>query len=74
MDNAKYQAKTKLLAKLFNNGFTTEKEIVAIDLERALSIKSVSIMDLKMLAELQKYIKNNKFISYLSDADEKQNE
>ena len=74
MDNAKFQAKTKLLAKLFNEGFTSEKELLAIDLERVLSIKTVSIADLKMLAELQKYLKNNKLISYLSGADEKQNE
>jgi hypothetical protein len=74
MDNAKFQAKTKVLAKLFNEGFNTEKEILNLDLNRLLSINSITIADLRLIAELQKYLKNNKLISYLSGADEEQKE
>jgi hypothetical protein len=74
MDNAKFQAKTKVLAKLFNEGFNTEKEILNLDLNRLLSINSITIADLRLIAKLQKYLKNNKLISYLSGADEEQKE
>jgi hypothetical protein len=62
------------LAKLFNEGFNTEKEILNLDLNRLLSINSITIADLRLIAELQKYLKNNKLISYLSGADEEQKE
>jgi hypothetical protein len=39
-----------------------------------LSINSITIADLRLIAELQKYLKNNKLISYLSGADEEQKE
>jgi hypothetical protein len=74
MNNAKFQAKTKVLAKLFNEGFNTEKEILNLDLNRLLSINSITIADLRLIAKLQKYLKNNKLISYLSGADEEQKE
>lgn len=74
MATSNKNTKFVLLAKLFNEGYNTEKEIMAIDMEKALSIKSVTMADLKMIAELQKYIKANKLIIFLSGVDEKKKE
>lgn len=71
MANNRRNTKLALLAKLFNEGYCTEKEIAAIDLKKALKIKSFNKADLEMLSELQDAIKANKLISFLSGACEK---
>ena len=60
----------KVLNKVFEAGFTTEKEISAISLDQMLAMPNVSVTDIAAINELQKAIKGNKVISFLSGGTE----
>ena len=55
----------KTIAKLMEEGFATEKEILAMGIDEMLLLPGISVVEIGMINELQKAIKANKVISYL---------
>ena len=65
------QQKVKVLQKLFDNKICTEKELQTLDLDKLLKIPNISIVDIKIIVDIQKLSKANKLFSYLGgDANE----
>lgn len=62
---------TKLLEKIFKTGYTTEKDILNIQLEDLVKINDISNTEIAILLDLKKAIRNKKIIAFLSDIDEK---
>ena len=62
---------TKLLEKIFKTGYTTEKDILNIQLEDLVKINDISNTEIAILLDLKKAIRNKKIIAFLSDKDEK---
>ena len=60
-----FQQKTRVLNKLYENGYKTEKELQSLTLEKALSIKGITIPEMAIITELQKQTKAGKLFSYL---------
>jgi hypothetical protein len=59
----------KILTKLFDSGYCTEKEILGITLEKMLVIPNVTVTEIATINELQKAIKANKVISFLGGVE-----
>lgn len=60
------QKAIKVLNKVFEAGFSDEKTISAMTMDDILSIQGVTIADIGLINDLQKSIKANKVISFLS--------
>ena len=60
-----FQTKSRVLNKLFENGYTTEKELQSLSLEKALAINGITIPELTTIMEIQKHAKAGKLYSYL---------
>lgn len=56
---------TKLLERIFNVGFTDEKSILSIQLEDLEKIPDITPIDIKIILDLKKAIKNKKMIAFL---------
>lgn len=63
-----FQTKTRVLNKLFENGYATEKDLQSLTLEKALAINGITIPELTVIMELQKFAKAGKLYSYLGGA------
>ena len=63
---------TKLLEKIFKAGFNDEKSIINIQLEDLGKIPDISSIDITIILELKKAIKNKKIIAFLSCIEEKE--
>ena len=70
----KNQKTIKVLQRLFDAGYGTEKEIVNMTMDEMLALPGVNVADLCIISELQKSIKANKVISYLSGKTEAREE
>lgn len=70
----KYKKTIKVLQRLFDAGYGTEKEIVNMTMDEMLALPGVNVADLCIISELQKSIKANKVISYLSGKTEAREE
>lgn len=70
----KNQKAIKVLQRLFDAGYGTEKEIVSMTMDEMFMLPGVNVADLCMISELQKSIKANKVISYLSGRTETKDE
>lgn len=57
---------TKLLQKIFNSGFNTEKSILALELEDLQKIPDITSMDILIIIDLKKAIKSKRMIAFLS--------
>ena len=66
----KNQKAIKVIQRLFDAGYGTEKEIVNMTMDEMLALPGVNVADLCIISELQKRIKTNKVISYLSGETE----
>ena len=55
----------KVLTKVLEAGFTTEKDIVAMSIDKILAIPNITVPDIATINELQKAVKSNKVISFL---------
>ena len=55
----------KTIAKLLEEGFMTEKDILAMTMDDILLMPGISLAEVGMINNLQKAIKANKVISYL---------
>lgn len=64
----------RVLNKLFENGYLTEKEIQGMDVKKMVHIKGITVQEIMELTNLQDAIKSNKVISYLSRDDIKERE
>ena len=59
----KNQKAIKVLQRLFDAGYGTEKEIVNMAMDEMLALPGVNVADLCIISELQKSIKANKVIA-----------
>ena len=69
-----FQQKVKVMNKLFDNGYNTEKKLQQLDMEQTLKIPGITISDMTIIMELQKASASKKLFSYLgggSDDGEK---
>ena len=66
----KNQKAVKVLQRLFDAGYGTEKEIVNMTMDEMFALPGVNVADLCIISELQKRIKTKKVISYLSGQQE----
>lgn len=64
------QKAVRVLNKIFEAGFTDEKEIAAMTMDNILSMQGVTIADITLINDLQKSIKTNKVISFLGGGTE----
>ncbi len=64
------QRAIKVLNKIFEAGFTDEKDISAMTMDDILSIPGVTIADITIINDLQKSIKANKVISFLGGVEQ----
>ena len=64
------QKAIKVLNKIFEAGFTDEKEIFAMTMDDILSIQGITVADITIINDLQKSIKANKVISFLGGGAE----
>ena len=60
----------KVLNKVFDAGYNTEKEVLAMSIDKILAIPNISVSDISVINDLQKAIKANKVISFLSGGTE----
>lgn len=59
------QKTVKVLNKIFEAGFTTEKDISAMTMDDILSMQGITVTEISMINDLQKAIKANKVITFL---------
>ena len=64
------QKAIKVLNKIFEAGFTDEKAISAMTMDDILSMQGITVADIALINDLQKSIKANKVISFLSGGAE----
>ena len=55
----------KVLNKVFDAGYTTEKEIMAMSIGNILAIPNISVADISVINDLQKAVKANRVITFL---------
>lgn len=65
---------TKTLDKLFKAGFVDEKSILAIKLDDLEKIQDVTSVEITIIIELKRAIKNKKIIAFLSCNQEREEE
>ncbi len=68
------QQKFKVLSKLFEAGFKTEKDLQSINFQNVFRIEGLSVQDMSIISELQKHAKSNKLYSYLGGILDEQKE
>ena len=64
------QKAIKVLNKIFEAGFTDEKEFSAMTMDDILSMQGITVADIGLINDLQKSIKANKVISFLGGGAE----
>lgn len=62
---------TKTLDKLFTAGFVDEKSILSIQLDDLEKIQDVSSIEITIIIDLKRAIKNKKIIAFLSCSEER---
>lgn len=62
---------TKVLEKIFKAGFTTEKDILAIQLDDLVRVPDINGNEIMIIIELKKAIKNRKIIAFLSGTEDR---
>ena len=70
--NTALQQKVKVLAKLYDSGCKTEKDLNSLSLQSILKIPDISVSDMTVITELQEQIAKNRLFSYLGGADDEQ--
>lgn len=63
------QKAIKVLNKVLESGFTTEKDISAMTMDDMLSIPGITLAEIAIINYLQKSIKANRVISYLGGGE-----
>lgn len=65
---------TRFLDKLFKVNYTTEKDILAIQLDDLGDIPDISSTDITILIDLKRAIRSKKIIAFLSGNENKKRE
>lgn len=63
--NTALQQKVKVLAKLYDSGCKTEKDLKALSLQSILKIPDISVSDMTVITELQEQIAKNRLLKHL---------
>ena len=63
------QKAVKVLNKIFEAGFTEEKAIAAMTMDDILALPGISVAEIVMINGIQKAVKANKVITFLSGGD-----
>lgn len=63
------QKTVKVLNKIFEAGFTTEKDISVMTMDDILSMQGITVTEISMINDLQKAIKANKVITFLGGGE-----
>lgn len=63
------QKAIKVLNKVLEKGFITEKDIAAMTMDDMLSISGITLADIAIINHLQKSIKANKVITFLGSGE-----
>lgn len=66
------QQKVKVLAKLYESGCKSEKDLKALNLQSILKIPDISVTDMTVITELQEQVAKNRLFSYLGGAEDEQ--
>lgn len=61
------QKAVKVINKILDADFTDEKAISAMTMDDILSIQGITVADIALINELQKSIKANRVISFLTE-------
>lgn len=64
------QKAVKVLNMIFEAGFTEEKAIAAMTMDDILSMQGITVAEIGIINDLQKSIKANKVITFLSGGAE----
>ena len=64
------QKAVKVLNKILEAGFTEEKAIAAMTMDDILSMQGITVAEIGIINDLQKSIKANKVITFLSGGAE----
>lgn len=70
--NVALQQKVKVLAKLYDSGCKTEKDLKALSLQSILKIPDISVPDMTIITELQEQVAKNRLFSYLGGGTDEQ--
>ena len=62
----------KVLTKVLEAGYKTEKEITAMTLDKMLAIPNITVAEIGLINDLQKAVKANKVISFLGGTENEQ--
>lgn len=65
--------KLRVMSKLREMGYKDEKAVAAISLEDIIIKYEIPTVELKIIAEIKKALKEGKLYSYLQEAEEKEN-
>lgn len=68
------QYRFKVLTKLFEAGFKSEKDLQSINFQNVFRIEGLTVQDMSIISELQQYTKSNKLYSYLGGMFDEQKE
>ena len=68
------QQRFKVLNKLFEAGFKSEKDLQSINFQNVFRIEGLTVQDMSIISELQQYTKSNKLYSYLGGMFDEQKE
>jgi len=63
------QKTIRVLNKIFEAGFTNEKDITTMTMDDILGIQGITIADMAVINDLQKSIKTNKVITFLGGGE-----
>ena len=55
----------KVLTKVLEAGYITEKDIAAMSIDKILEIPNITVPDIALISDLQKAVKANKVITFL---------
>ena len=64
------QQKIKVITKLTESGYDTEKKLQNLEMENILQIKGIKIPEMSIILALQKSTKSGKLYSYLCGGDD----
>ena len=64
------QQKIKVITKLTESGYDTEKKLQKLEMENILQIKGITSREMSIILALQKSTKSGKLYSYLCGGDD----
>ena len=68
------QQRFKVLTKLCEAGFKSEKDLQSINFQNVFRIEGLTVQDMSIISELQQYTKSNKLYSSLGGLCDEQKE